>query len=95
MLDIHYRFRQVLSNTHTLIVCGYSFGDKAINTQLIFWYRAQRNRSIIVIDPRPKDKIIESARFSADQLLQYDGVAHFIEKPMQDVIFEELIQILP
>lgn len=94
MLDIHYRFRQVLAKTQTLIVCGYSFGDKAINTQLIFWYHAERNRSIVVIDPCPKDKIIESARFAAAELLFSNGAARFIEKPMQNVRFDELIQVL-
>jgi len=94
MLDIHYRFRKILANTQTLIVCGYSFGDKAINTQLIFWYRAQRNRSIIVIDPRAREQIIQSARFAAGEVLQRNGVAHFIDQPMEDVSFDKLIQLL-
>jgi len=94
MLDIHYRFRQILAKTQILIVCGYSFGDKAINTQLVFWYRAERNRSIVVIDPRSKNEIIQSARFAAGQLLQYNGVAHFIDQPIENVSFDKLIQLL-
>jgi len=94
MLDIHYRFRKILSDTQTLIVCGYSFGDKAINTQLLFWHGAERNRSIVIIDPRSKDEIIQSARFAAGQLLQNNGAVRFIEKPMQDVKHHELIQVL-
>jgi len=94
MLDIHYRFRKILANTQILIVCGYSFGDKAINTELIFWYQAHRNRSIIVIDPRAREQIIQSARFAVDEVLQCNGVDRFISKPMQDVEYDKLIQIM-
>ena len=51
MLDIHYRFRKILEGSETLVICGgYSFGNKALNTQLIFWHNANRPRSIAVID---------------------------------------------
>jgi len=94
MLDIHYRFRQILAKTQMLIVCGYSFGDKAINTQLIFWYEAQRNRSIVVIDPCPMNEIIKSARRAVRYILNSCGATRFIEKPIQDLNHDKLIQVL-
>ncbi len=92
MLDIHYRFRKVLRNVDTLIVCGYSFGDKAINTQLISWYDAERSRSLVVIDPRDKCKIIESARFAAGRLLIKS--AQFVTKGMEDVGSDERLDCI-
>ena len=82
MLDIHYRFRKILEGSETLVVCGYSFGDKAINTELIFWHNSKRPRSLVVIDPRCRRDVINSARFAAATLLKS---AHFITKPMEDV----------
>ena len=92
MLDIHYRFRKILEGSETLVVCGYSFGDKAINTQLIFWHDAKRPRSIVVIDPRCRLEVIKSARFAAGKLLGTS--AHFITKPMEDVEPNDLIREL-
>ena len=92
MLDIHYRFRKILEGSETLVVCGYSFGDKAINTRLIFWHNAKRPRSIVVIDPRCRLEVIKSARFAAGKLLGRS--AHFITKPMEDVEPNDLIRAL-
>ncbi|MCY3595374.1 MAG: hypothetical protein OXH01_09105 [Bacteroidetes bacterium] len=94
MLDIHYRFRKILRDTDTLVVCGYSFGDKAINTQLIFWCAAERSRSLVVIDPRGKQEVIGSARFAAGRLLANEDSAQFITKPMEDVEPDELLRLL-
>ena len=85
MLDIHYRFREILRNSDTLVVCGYSFGDKAINTQLIFWQSAERSRSLVVIDPLCRRKIIGSARYAAAQLLKDERTTRFITERMEDV----------
>ena len=92
MLDIHYRFRKILEGSETLVICGYSFGDKAINTQLIFWHNANRPRSIVVVDPRCRLEVIKSARFAAGALLNRS--AHFITKPMEDVELNDLIRAL-
>ena len=93
MLGIHYRFRKILEDSDTLVVCGYSFGDKAINTELIFWHNARRSRSLVVIDPRCRWDVINSARFAAATLLES---AHFISKPLEDVkpdgFLEELMR---
>ena len=94
MLDIHYRFRKVLRDSDKLVVCGYSFGDKAINTQLIFWKNTERMRSLVVIDPRDPTDVINSARYAAADNLLQKSQAHFITKRMEDVGSDELIGAL-
>ncbi|MCY4674884.1 MAG: hypothetical protein OXD43_14180 [Bacteroidetes bacterium] len=94
MLDIHYRFRKILEGSDTLVVCGYSFGDKAINTQLIFWCNAERSRSLVVIDPRGRSDVINSARYAAAQLLNDEGTTRFITKKLEEVEPHELLEVL-
>lgn len=53
--DQHNRFLTSLRATKNLVVCGYSFGDKAINTRLLYWLDQDRNRRMIVIHPNPKE----------------------------------------
>ena len=62
MLDVHYRFREMLKKTDALIVCGYSFGDKGINTQLIHWYSRGPQKSMILIDPLCYSEVRKNAR---------------------------------
>ena len=94
MLDIHYRFRTILESSEMLVVCGYSFGDKAINTQLIFWCKAERSRSLVVIDPRNRLDVINSARYAVRKLLSDGGTARFITKQMEEVEPRELLEVL-
>ena len=39
--ELHYRFRRTLHKADQLVVCGYSFGDKGINSEIIEWYYAK------------------------------------------------------
>ena len=93
MLDIHYRFRKILRDTDTLVVCGYSFGDKAINTQLGFWHNAERSRLLVVVDPNDQSAVIKSARSAAKDLLR-KSQAHFITEGMEDVEPDKLLGVL-
>ena len=91
MLDIHYRFRKILERTDELVVCGYSFGDKAINTQIIRWDRP--GRSVVVVDPEPERKVIEKSRFAAARFLERE-TTQFITKRMEDICPSQLIDKL-
>lgn len=49
---LHRHFYEVLNNSlDTLIICGYSFGDKGINTRLIEWMDGNIQNRILVIHP--------------------------------------------
>ena len=52
-LDLHHRFRSTLREADQLVVCGYSFGDKGINTAILEWYYAKRGRRFLIIHPDP------------------------------------------
>lgn len=92
LLDVHYRFGKILEETDTLVVCGYSFGDKAINTQLIYWWHSF-DGSVVIIDPRCRTQIQESARY-ATQIILTDQRTRFIKEKMEDVRKDQLIGLL-
>ena len=60
-LDLYYGFRSMLQEADQLVVCGYSFGDKGINSEVIEWYYAERGRRFLVIHPNPDD-LVSNAR---------------------------------
>ena len=60
-LHLHHRFRATLREADQLVVCGYSFGDKGINTAVIEWYYAKPCRRFVVIHP-DRDELVSNAR---------------------------------
>jgi hypothetical protein len=52
---LHYQFYRSLQYAKRLIVCGYGFGDKGINTRIIEWIYSTKQNKIIIIHPRPED----------------------------------------
>ncbi|MGB2884690.1 MAG: SIR2 family protein [Dehalococcoidia bacterium] len=53
--DLHYQFYRSLRHTRRLVVCGYGFGDKGINAQIIEWVDSSPDQRIIVVHPRPEE----------------------------------------
>jgi hypothetical protein len=49
-------FHHYLQTSSHLIVCGYGFGDKGINTLLAYWMSEKTPRTMYVIDPHPFDE---------------------------------------
>ena len=60
-LDLHYGFRSTLREADQLVVCGYSFGDKGINSEVIEWYYGKHGRRFLVIHPN-LDDLVSNAR---------------------------------
>lgn len=60
-VDLHYNFYRLLPKTDILLVSGYSFNDKGINSWLIDWMFSRKDHKIILIHPHP-DKCINNAR---------------------------------
>jgi len=56
--EIFSKFREVLSNHHTLICCGYGWGDKGINIRLGQWLRDAKENRIIILHGGSKDEIL-------------------------------------
>ena len=60
-LDIHYHFKSAIHEADTMIICGYSFGDKGINSTIIKWYGDKPKRKFVIIHPYPC-QLIKNAR---------------------------------
>jgi hypothetical protein len=54
-LDLLYQLRHRLRLTTNLVVCGYGFADKGINTQLAEWIYSNAANRICVIHPQPNN----------------------------------------
>lgn len=61
-LELHYRFHRLLGDSDRLIVVGYGFGDKGVNQRIAEWMGASRSTRLLVIDPKPAEKIATDAR---------------------------------
>lgn len=59
--DQHLRFHEELRTTNRVVVIGYGFGDKAINSRLIGWLARARDNKLIVCHPSP-DRLFCDAR---------------------------------
>jgi hypothetical protein len=49
-------FHHYLQTSSRLIVCGYGFGDKGINTLLAYWMSEKTPHTMYLIDPSPFDE---------------------------------------
>ena len=59
--DLHYRFRSSIRSCSRLVVCGYSFGDRGINSEIIEWMYAEDERKLVVIHPH-QEELVDGAR---------------------------------
>ena len=59
--DLYCQFHNSLGRTNSLVVSGYSFHDKGINTQIAEWLYAGMQHKIIVIHSKP-ETLLSSAR---------------------------------
>jgi hypothetical protein len=49
--DQHVRLHECMRDASTLVVVGYGFGDKAINSRVIHWMSRRRTNRLVVCDP--------------------------------------------
>ena len=59
--ELHYQMYRSLRRVQTLIVCGYGFGDKGINTTIWEWVDSLGDNQIVVVHPEP-EKLKANAR---------------------------------
>ena len=101
-IDIHYHFKTIIHESDTMIICGYSFGDKGINSTIINWYHNKPGRRFVIIHPC-KDQMIASARLAIKRLFSEKDpitMAHrpgaafestkYIHKKLQHVTVDEI-----
>jgi hypothetical protein len=92
-LDLYAAFRERLRRTETLVVCGYGFGDKGINQQIVEWVYEARSRRIVVVHPR-RDELFERARGAIRTNVprwQQSGVLRVVEKCIEALSWDDVI----
>jgi hypothetical protein len=91
--ELFYRFHCVLKNTNLLIIIGYGFKDKGINSKIIeFMFYSFKNK-IIIIDKKEKEELLKDARFAIQNNIpkwQNEKRLRFICKDIKDLLFEDL-----
>ena len=92
-LDIHFRFRQVVRHANRLVVCGYGFGDKRINEEIIDWVYRDPRRVIVIIHCDPA-KLLENARGSIRNNIsewRTSKSVRFIKKTFQEATMDDYL----
>lgn len=59
--ELHHCFRSTISEANQMVICGYGFGDKGINIEILEWYYDKRGRRLVIIHPDP-DSLVANAR---------------------------------
>ena len=93
-LDLYYHFRTTLNEASKLVICGYSFGDKGINSEITGWYSAEEGRRLVVIDPNPTELVASARRAIANKWCKWEkqeGV-EFIAKRLEEVGTDEFLR---
>ena len=89
--ELHYQFRSTINKADQLVVCGYSFGDKGINTEIIEWLYGRRKRRLVIIHPHP-ESLFTYARGAIQKHWdewENNGALFTIKKPFEDMGIED------
>ena len=94
--ELHYYFRSTIKKAGQLVVCGYSFGDKGINSEIIEWLYGDRKRRLVIIDPADPDSLRINARGAIQKHWdewKTNGALITIKKPFKDVEIEDFMSV--
>ena len=95
-LDLQCSFNRLLNQSAKLIVSGYSFGDKAINSRIIQWLDSLPSRKIIIIHPDPNyllEHVRNAIRISWHRWLD-DKKLFILQKSVEETNWDELKKML-
>lgn len=94
--DLYCHFYRSLPHFQRLVVSGYSFGDKGINTRIAEWIYSAPDRRILLIDPEP-EKLKLSARGAIsnkwDEWIDQRKLT-ILKKGIEDTLWNEIRDIL-
>ena len=86
--ELHNRFRVTIREAEQIVICGYGFGDKGINTGILEWY--EPGRRLVIIHPCPK-RLAADARPAIQRILEGSNSISFIKKRFQDVDIHDFL----
>lgn len=84
-IDLHSLFYRSLRNIRKLIISGYGFNDKIINTRVIYWLSSHPENKMILIHPDLK-QLKSTARLAVARQLEYwinENKCSLIEKRIE------------
>ncbi len=90
--DQHERFHESLRATNALVVIGYGFRDKAINSRLIGWLHQAWDRHLVVVHPKPAELRV-GARGAITRgwaTWEQQGRLRLVEKAVEDAGWREI-----
>jgi hypothetical protein len=95
--DQHYRFHESLREADAVIVIGYGFRDKAINSRLIGWLHNERGRRLIITHGNIGDLVREARPAIARNWNTWinDGRLRVVEKWVAEVSWADVEALLP
>ena len=84
--DQHFHFQGALRNTDHVLVAGYGFRDKAINSRIIAWAERPGRRRMVVIhrDPESFESDARGAVRNLWRKWQHSGLLCFVPKFLGD-----------
>lgn len=95
-LELYYWFRRRIERADVLVVSGYSFGDKGINSAIINAFApCDPHKLLIVIDPSEESALLENARYaiaSKWDSLKSRGLLTHVQRGFDEVSLEDLQQ---
>lgn len=90
-------FKATLRESNKLIISGYGFGDKGINTQLSHWLNQENAEKMIIIHPYKDDLILHSRGNYRLNFMNADSKhpkVELIEKKFEEVTTAEIKEVL-
>jgi hypothetical protein len=89
-LDLLFRFQEALRGSRAIVMCGYGWGDAAINLRLETWMDDRRNR-IVLLHPKPEE-IAERSMIVASAYDWWVSAGRLITVPrwLSEVSMEEI-----
>ena len=95
--DLRYQFYRTLKTATALVACGYSFGDKGVNTSIANWLENEGGRKLIIIDPNCEAMLGRSARSAISgkaQSWQERGKLRTIDRRMKELTWSVVTEAL-
>ena len=94
--ELHYRFRSTIRDANQMVICGYSFGDKGINSEIIEWYYNKQGRRLIIIHPDLENLVRNARGAIRNKWSDWDNNSSisFISKRFEDVDIGKFERVL-
>ncbi len=91
-LDMQCLMKKKLKSCGALVVSGYSFNDKIINSRIIDWYNQAESNKLMIVHPCTKE-LIANARPAAQRMLgtfKENPNIEIIEKKIEEATWKEI-----